>query len=88
MPEGRCRPYGWGANNQAGFEIRNTEKAEDLGHEKSRAKEIELMQVLFNIPGALREFTGNQSAGRAEAEGGANLLQVLASAIRSVLGTT
>ncbi len=35
------------------------------------------MQVLFNIPGALREFTGNQSAVRVEAEAGANLLQVL-----------
>jgi molybdopterin converting factor small subunit len=35
------------------------------------------MQVLFNIPGALREFTGNQSAVRVEAEAGVNLLQVL-----------
>jgi hypothetical protein len=35
------------------------------------------MQVLFNIPGPLREFTGNQSAVRVEVEVGANLLQVL-----------
>ena len=77
VPEGRCRPNGWGANNQAEFETRNLEKAENLGYEKSQAYEIELMQVLFNIPGALREFTGNQSAVRVEAEAGANLLQVL-----------
>jgi molybdopterin converting factor small subunit len=77
VPEGRCRPNGWGANNQAEFETRNLEKAENLRYEKSQAYEIELMQVLFNIPGALREFTGNQSAVRVEAEAGANLLQVL-----------
>ena len=35
------------------------------------------MQVLFNIPGPLRDFTGNQSAVRVEVEAGANLLQVL-----------
>jgi len=35
------------------------------------------MQVLFQIPGPLREFTGSQSAVRVEAEAGANLLQVL-----------
>jgi formate hydrogenlyase transcriptional activator len=35
------------------------------------------MQVLFKIPGALREFTGNQSAVRLDVEAGANLLQVL-----------
>ena len=77
MPEGRCRANGWGANNQSEFEIRNPETAENLGYEKSQAYEIELMQVLFNIPGALREFTGNQSAVRVDAEAGVNLLQVL-----------
>jgi len=35
------------------------------------------MQVVFNIPGRLREFTGNQSAVRVEVESGANLLQAL-----------
>ncbi len=35
------------------------------------------MQVLFKIPGALREFTGNQSPVRVEVEAGSNLLQVL-----------
>lgn len=35
------------------------------------------MQVTFQIPGALREFTGNQSDVRVEVEAGANLLQVL-----------
>jgi molybdopterin converting factor small subunit len=34
------------------------------------------MQVLFRIPGALREFTGNQSAVRVEVEAGSNLLRV------------
>ncbi|HJY88971.1 MAG TPA: ubiquitin-like small modifier protein 1 [Candidatus Acidoferrum sp.] len=35
------------------------------------------MQVLFNIPGPLREFTENRSAVRVEVETGANLLQAL-----------
>ena len=35
------------------------------------------MQVLFNIPGPLREFTENRSAVRIEVETGANLLQAL-----------
>jgi sulfur-carrier protein len=35
------------------------------------------MQVLFNIPGPLREFTDNRSAVRVEVETGANLLQAL-----------
>jgi len=35
------------------------------------------MQVLFTIPGPLREFTGNQSGVRVEVEAGASLLQVL-----------
>jgi molybdopterin converting factor small subunit len=35
------------------------------------------MQVLFNIPGPLREFTENHCAVRVEVETGANLLQAL-----------
>jgi sulfur-carrier protein len=35
------------------------------------------MQVSFNIPGPLREFTENQSAVRVEVNAGASLLQVL-----------
>jgi molybdopterin converting factor small subunit len=35
------------------------------------------MQVLFNIPGPLREFTENRSAVRVEVETGGNLLQAL-----------
>ena len=35
------------------------------------------MQVLFTIPGPLREFTGNQSSVCVNVEAGANLLQVL-----------
>ena len=45
------------------------------------------MQVVFNIPGPLREFTRNQSAVRVEVEAGANLLQVLQAAIRCIPGT-
>jgi molybdopterin synthase sulfur carrier subunit len=75
--EGRCRPHGWGADNETEFEIQNPEKAENCAYEKSQAREIGLMQILFKIPGALREFTGNQSAVRLEVEAGANLLQVL-----------
>jgi sulfur-carrier protein len=75
--EGRCRPHGWGANSEAEFEIKNPEKAENCAREKSQAREIRLMQVLLQIPGALREFTGNHSAVRVEVEAGANLLQVL-----------
>src|SRR5439155_26510322 len=41
------------------------------------ARERGLMRVLFNFPGPLREFTGNQGAVRLEVEAGANLLQVL-----------
>ncbi len=35
------------------------------------------MQVVFNIPGPLREFTENQRAVRVEVQPGANLLQAL-----------
>lgn len=77
MPEGRCRPHGRGANYEIEIEIKNPERAQNFGYENSQAREIELMQVLFNIPGALREFTGSQSAVRVEAEAGANLLQAL-----------
>jgi molybdopterin converting factor small subunit len=38
---------------------------------------VTLMQVLFNIPGSLREFTENRSAVQVEVDAGANLLQVL-----------
>jgi len=75
--EGCCRPHGRSANNETEFEIKIAEKAENCAYEKSRAREIGLMQVVFNIPGPLREFTGNQSAVRVEVEAGANLLQVL-----------
>jgi molybdopterin converting factor small subunit len=75
--EGRCRPHGWGANNETKFEIKDGEKRENYTYEKYHAQEITLMQVLFTIPGPLREFTGNQSAVRVDVEAGANLLQVL-----------
>jgi len=75
--EGRCRPHGWDANDETEFEIQNPQKAENCACEKSQAREMGLMQVLFKIPGALREFTGNQNAVRVEVEVGANLLQVL-----------
>jgi len=45
------------------------------------------MQVVFNIPGRLREFTGNQSAVRVEVESGANLLQALAGAVPGISRT-
>lgn len=35
------------------------------------------MQVIFNIPGPLRQFTGNQRAVHVEVQPGANLLQAL-----------
>jgi molybdopterin synthase sulfur carrier subunit len=77
MREGRCRPHGWGANNETEFEIKDREKKENYTYEKCHAQETTLMQVTFQIPGALREFTGNQSDVRVEVEAGANLLQVL-----------
>jgi sulfur-carrier protein len=77
MREGCCRPHGWGANIETEFEIKNREKAENDASENRQAQEIALMQVLFKIPGPLREFTGNQSAVRMEVEAGANLLQAL-----------
>ena len=75
--EGRCRPHGWGANNETEFEIKDGEKREDYTYEKCYAQEITLMQVMFKIPGPLREFTANRSNVRVEVEAGANLLQVL-----------
>jgi sulfur-carrier protein len=75
--QGHRRPPGWGADNETEFEIKDSEKTENYEYEKSRAREIELMQVLFNIPGPLREFIGNRSAVEVEAEAGANLLQAL-----------
>ena len=76
MREGRCRPHGWGANNETEFEIKDGKKRGNYTYEESQAREIGLMQVLFTIPGPLREFTGNQSAVRVEVEAGANLFQV------------
>ena len=35
------------------------------------------MQVLFNIPGPLRQFTGNRNGVRVEVKAGATLLQAL-----------
>jgi len=75
--EGRCRPPGWGANNETDFEIKDGEKRENYTYEKCHAQEIALMQVVFKIPGPLREFTGKQSTVNVEVEAGANLLQVL-----------
>ena len=77
MREGRCRPHGWGANNETEFESKDDEKRETYTYEKCHAQEITLMQVMFRIPGPLREFTGNQSAVCVDVEAGANLLQVL-----------
>jgi sulfur-carrier protein len=58
-------------------ECKNPEKVEDCAYEKSQTRESGLMQVVFKIPGALRELTGNQSAVCVEVEAGANLLEVL-----------
>ena len=75
--EGRCRAHGWGANNETEFEIEDGEKRENYAPEKCHAQEITLMQVMFTIPGALREFTASRSTVPVEVEAGANLLQVL-----------
>jgi molybdopterin converting factor small subunit len=75
--ESRRRSNGWNTNGETELEIENLEKAEACAYEKNRSREITLMQVVFNIPGRLREFTGNQSAVRVEVESGANLLQAL-----------
>jgi molybdopterin converting factor small subunit len=75
--EGRCRPHGWGANHEIDFEIKDGEKTENYAYEKCHAQEITLMQVMFTIPGPLREFTASRSTVRVEVEAGANLLQVL-----------
>jgi molybdopterin synthase sulfur carrier subunit len=73
--EGCRRPHGWGAKCEV--EIESREKTENFAPGKRQAREVTLMQVLFNIPGPLREFTENRSAVRVEVETGANLLQAL-----------
>jgi len=77
MREGYRRSNGWNANDETEFEIETPEKTEACAYEKNQPREITLMQVVFNIPGRLREFTGNQGAVRVEVEPGANLLQAL-----------
>ena len=77
MREGRCRPHGWGANHEIDFEIKDGEKTENYAYEKCHAQEITLMQVMFTIPGPLREFTASRSTVHVEVEAGASLLQVL-----------
>ena len=66
MREVRCRPHGWGANHEIDFEIKDGEKTENFAYEKCHAQEITLMQVMFTIPGPLREFTASRSTVRVE----------------------
>jgi molybdopterin converting factor small subunit len=75
--ESCCRPHGWCANSEARFELENREGSENCAQEKSQAREIPLMQVLFKIPGPLREYTENRGAVCVEVETGANLLHAL-----------
>lgn len=75
--KGGRHPYRWGSNREAELEAETSEKKEKFAHQKLQAREMTRMQVLFNIPGPLREFTENRSAVRVEVKAGANLLQAL-----------
>jgi molybdopterin converting factor small subunit len=75
--EGCRHPDGWGSSRQGELEIETDDKAEDSGNEKSEAREPALMQVSFNIPGPLRQFTEDRSNVRIEVKTGADLREAL-----------
>jgi molybdopterin synthase sulfur carrier subunit len=68
---------GWGPGNEASPESETRDKTENAAHEERQAGEPTVMQVLFNIPGPLRDFTQNQSDVRVDVKAGADLLKAL-----------
>jgi len=73
-----CRhPDGWGASSEAGPEGESRGKTGNPAQEKRQAREATVMQVIFNIPGPLREFTENRSDVQVELKAGADLREAL-----------
>jgi len=73
-----CRhPDGWGAGSEAVPEGESRGKTGNPAHEKRQAREATVMQVIFNIPGPLREFTENRSDVLVEVKAGADLRKAL-----------
>lgn len=77
MRQGRRHPDGWRAGGEAALEGETRGKTENGAHEKRQAREPAVMQVLFNIPGPLREFTGNRSSVQVEVKAGSDLRAAL-----------
>jgi len=82
------RSDGWCAGPETEFEAEPGEKAEGCTREKHQPQEVTPMQVIFNIPSPLREFTGNQRSVRVAVGDGANLLQALDALSRNFQGST
>ena len=77
MREGRCDPDGWRAGGAAAREGETRGKTESCAHEKRQVREPAVMQVVFNIPGPLREFTENRSSVPVEVKAGPDLRAAL-----------
>jgi molybdopterin synthase sulfur carrier subunit len=75
--QGRCHPDGWRAGGEAAPEGEIRGKTENSAHEKRQARELAVMQVVFNIPGPLREFTENRSSVPVELKEGPDLRAAL-----------
>ncbi len=73
MRKGCRHPDGWGAGSEAAPEA----KTKISAHEKRQAREATVMQVLFHVPGPLREFTENRRDVRVEVKAGADLRKAL-----------
>src|SRR4029077_4807119 len=73
-----CRhPDGWCAGPEAEGKGETRGKTENCAHEKRQARKPAVMQVVFNIPGPLREFTEHRSSVQVDVKAGADLRQAL-----------
>jgi len=73
-----CRhPDGWGAGSEAVPEGESHGKTGNPAQEKRQAQEATVIQVLFHVPGPLREFTENRSDVLVEVKAGADLRKAL-----------
>jgi molybdopterin converting factor small subunit len=75
-----CRhPDGWDCTCETESKAGFGGKAASFTQENWQARQTKVMQVSFNIPGPLREFTMNQSSVRVDVEEGATLFKALQS---------
>ena len=77
MRKGCRHPDGWGASSEAGPEGESRGKTGNPAQENREAREATVMQVLFHVPGPLREFTENRRDVRVEVKAGADLRKAL-----------